>query len=95
VARAAVLARDACARGQRALAHLLELGPRRDLLGEQRGLNAVEEALEPPDELCLRDPKLGVRRNLVLGERQRQALQLVAEFGGKPLLELGPPPAAA
>ena len=35
-------------------------GARRHLLGEQRGLDAVEQALEPADELGLGDPQLGV-----------------------------------
>jgi hypothetical protein len=42
--------------GQTPLAHLLELGPGRHLLGEERGLNAVEEPLEPAHELGLGDP---------------------------------------
>ena len=57
---AAGLARHDDARRQRALAHLLQLGARRHLLGEQRGLNAVEQALQPADELRLRDPELRV-----------------------------------
>ena len=47
--------------GQRA-AHLLELRPRGHLLGVDRGLDAVEEALEPADQLGLGDPQLGVGR---------------------------------
>ena len=43
------------------LAHLLELVLRLHLLGEQRGLDAVEEAFEPADELGLRDAQLGRR----------------------------------
>src|SRR4051794_5470350 len=42
-------------RWQRA-AHLLQLCPGSHLLGVDRGLDAVEEALEPADELGLRDP---------------------------------------
>src|SRR3954470_12933809 len=40
-------------------AHLLELLARLHLLREERGLDAVEEALEPPDELGLGHPQLG------------------------------------
>ena len=43
-------------------AHLLQLCARRHLLREQHGLDAVEQALEPADELRLRDPELGVGR---------------------------------
>src|SRR5207244_8916916 len=41
-----------------ALAHLLELALRLGLLGEERGLDAVEESFEPADELGLRDAQL-------------------------------------
>ena len=41
------------ARRERAT-HLLQLGPRGHLLGVDRGLDAVEQPLEPTDELCLR-----------------------------------------
>ena len=61
---------------------------RRHLLGEQRGLDAVEQAFEPADQLGLRDPQLGVRRHSVLAERQRQPLELVAQFRRQPVLEL-------
>ena len=73
-------------RRQRA-AHLLELGPGRHLLGEQRGLDAVEQALQPAHQLGLGDPQLGVARYLVLGERQRQPLELVDELGREAVLE--------
>ena len=55
---------------RQAPAHLLQLGAGRHLLGEQRRLDAVEQALQPADELGLRDPQLGVGRDAVLGERQ-------------------------
>ena len=32
------------------------------LLGDQRGLDPVEKALEPADKLSLRDPQLGIAR---------------------------------
>ena len=61
--------------------------PGRHLLGEQRGLDAVEQALQPADQLSLRDPQLGLARHLVLGERQRQPLQLVDQLRGQAVLE--------
>src|SRR4051812_963767 len=39
----------------RLAAHLLELHPRRHLLREQRRLDAMEQPLEPADQLRLRD----------------------------------------
>ena len=41
-------------------AHLLELRPGGHLLGVHRGLDPVEEPLEPADQLGLGDPQLGV-----------------------------------
>src|SRR3712207_4024816 len=73
---------------QRAAAHLLQLGPGGHLLGEQRGLDAVEDALQPADQLGLGDAQLGVRRGLALAERERDPLQLLAELRGQALLEL-------
>ena len=66
------LARRAGTRRQPA-AHLLQLRPRRHLLGEQRRLDAVEQALQPADQLGLRDPQLGVAGGGVVGERQCSA----------------------
>ncbi len=63
------------------LAHLLELLTGRDLLGEQRRLDAVEQPLEPADELGLGDPELAVARDLVVLERQRQRAQLLLQIG--------------
>ncbi len=40
--------------------HLLQLGARSHLLGEQRGLDAVEHTFQPADELGLRDAQLGL-----------------------------------
>ena len=71
-----------------ASAHLLQLLARGHLLGEQRGLDAVEQAFEPADQLGLRDPQFGVRRHAVVGERQREPLEFVAQFGRQPVLEL-------
>src|SRR5512139_340784 len=74
------------ARRQRPLpAHLLQLLTRGHLLGEQCGLDAVEQALEPADELGLGDAQFGVRRHGVLGERQREALELLAKLGCQPV----------
>src|SRR5690606_25868810 len=73
---------------QRALAHLLQLGAGGHLLGEQRGLDAVEQALQPTDQLGLRDAQLGVGRHRLLGERQGQPFQLVPQLRRQPLLEL-------
>src|SRR5438552_2516321 len=66
---------------------LLQLRTSRHLLGEQRGLDAVEEALEPPHELGLRDAQLGVGGRLV-GKRQRELRQLVAQLWREALGEL-------
>ena len=74
--------------GDRAAAHLLELRARRHLLGEQRGLDAVEEPLEPADQLRLGDPQLGLAGHGIVGERQRDALQLLDQLGRQALLEL-------
>jgi hypothetical protein len=73
---------------QRLPPDFLELGAGGHLLGEQRGLDAVEHALQPAHQLGLGDPQLGVRRRLALGERQRDPLQLVAQLGRQALLEL-------
>ena len=71
--------------GRQRPAHLLELRPGGHLLGEQGGLDAVEQALQPADQLGLGDPQLGLARRVVLGERQREPLELLDQFGGQPL----------
>ena len=68
--------------------HLLELCPRRHLLGEQRRLDAVEQPLQPADQLGLGDPQLRLARHPVVGERQREPLQLLDQLGREALLEL-------
>ena len=68
------------------VAHVLELALGLHLLGEQRGLNAVEQTFEPTDELGLRDAQLGLARG-VARERQRDVGELLAEVGGEDLLE--------
>ena len=55
-----------------AATHPLELLTGSDLLGEQRGLDAVEQALQPADELGLGDAELAVGRDLAVLERQGQ-----------------------
>jgi hypothetical protein len=52
----------------------------------------VEQALQPADELRLGDPQLGLARRGVALERQRQTLQLLAEFRGESVLQLGDGP---
>ena len=47
--------------GEGSLAHLVQLGPGRHLLGHQDSLVAVEQALQPPDQLGVGDPELGIR----------------------------------
>ena len=68
--------------------HLLQLRPRRHLLGEQRRLDALEQALQPADQLGLRDPQLGVAGGGVVGERRAQPVQLVAQLRRQALLQL-------
>ena len=63
----------ACTRRQ-AAAHLLQLGPRGHLLREQGCLDAVEQPLQPADELGLGDPQLGFGRDALLGERRGEDL---------------------
>src|SRR5580693_5810182 len=74
-------------RGQRALSHLLQLRTRGHLLGEQRGLDAVEQPLQPADQLSLRDPQLGIRRNGALSERQGETVEFVTQFRRQPFFE--------
>ena len=56
--------------GHELASHLLELLAGGQLLGEERGLDAVEEALQPADELGLGHPQLGFGRHLAVGERR-------------------------
>ena len=69
--------------------HVLELLAGGHLLGEQRGLDAVEEALEPADELGLRQPQLDLGRRAVADEREGEALELVTEVRRQGRAELG------
>ena len=67
-------------RSRRQLADLLELLASGELLGEQRGLDAVEQALQPPDELRLGDADLALGGHLTVTERQGEHLQLVLQI---------------
>ena len=71
-------------RRQRA-AHPGQLLLRGHLLGDQSGLDAVEQPLEPADQLRLRDPQLGVAGR-ARPERQRDPVELLDELGRQPCL---------
>ena len=66
---------------------LIELGFRGHLLCEQGRLNAMEQPLEPSDELGLRDAKLGVARRRVAGEREGEPVELQDQFWRQALLQ--------
>jgi hypothetical protein len=53
---------------------------------DQSSLYAVEEAFQPPDQLGLRDPELGVARSGLV-EGQGDAVEFVHEFGGEAVFE--------
>ena len=63
------------------VAHVLELLAGGHLLGEEGGLDAVEQALEPADELGLGQAQLDVARDLGLVEGQGQPIELLAQVG--------------
>ena len=65
--------------GKAPLAHDLELVLGGHLLGEEGGLNAVEQPLEPSHELGLGHPQLGFARCLPLAQRKGQTAQLIAQ----------------
>lgn len=65
---------------QRSLAHLFQLLSCRHLLGEQGGLDAVEQAFQPADQLSLGDPQFGIRGCRIFGERQHEPLQFFAQL---------------
>ena len=69
-------------------AHVLELLARRHLLREQRRLDAVEQTLEPADQLRLCDAQLDIGGRDVGPERQRQPVELVAQVRGQRGAEL-------
>ena len=74
--RVAVLDEDRGPAHRQRPTHLLQLSAGRHLLGEQSRLAAVEQPLEPADQLRLGDPQLGVARRRVLTEGKRDPLQL-------------------
>src|SRR5258708_7574842 len=51
------------------------------------GLDPVEQALQPADELSLSDPQFGLARYLVLGERQGQPLKFLDKLRCQPVLK--------
>src|SRR5690606_7669150 len=63
-------------RQRRPTAALVQWPPGRRLLRHQRGLDAVEEPLQPAHQLRLGDPQLRLAGGGLLGERQRQPTQL-------------------
>src|SRR6266704_2873748 len=73
--------------GQCAAAHLLQLRARGHLLGEQRGLDAVEETFEPAHELCLGDAQFCLGRDAV-AEGQGEPFELVAQLRSEAFFEL-------
>src|SRR5580658_7834148 len=85
---AGALPRGRRTRRQAPLADLLELGPRRHLLDDEGGLDPVEQALQPSDELGLGDPQLGLGRRRVGVESDGHAVELGHQVGGEPAREL-------
>ncbi len=61
--------------------HLLELLAGGHLLGEERGLDPVEQALEPADELGLGDAQLGLAGAASSSNGMGEPGQLLAEVG--------------
>ncbi len=74
--------------GRQGAAHLLELGASRHLLGEQRGLDAVEQAFQPAHQLGLGNPQLAIAGHPARLERQRQPLELIDKLGREAVLQL-------
>lgn len=80
--------RPPCRRpGKRALAHLFQLGAGGHLLGEQRGLDAVEQPLQPAHQLRLGDAQFGVRRRGVLVEGQGETVEFLTQFRRQALFQ--------
>ena len=75
-----MLAHIGTARGEAPSAHLFELGACRHLLRPECGLDAVEEALQPTDQLRLRDPYLRFGWDAL--HRDGQRLEFLLEVGG-------------
>lgn len=80
-------------------AQILELTPGGHLLGEEGGLYAVEQALQPPDELGLGHPQLALGGHLVRTERRGHPGQLglqvrrqaLGQFGDRSVVDLPQP----
>src|SRR6266446_3469554 len=80
-----------------ATAHLVDLGARLQVLCTEGGLDSLEEALEPSQQLSLGEPDLGFARGVL--ERQGQRLELVLQLlrhaflerGERPLVDLAEP----
>ena len=88
----AVLADDHAGRDHRSGRQLAQLRLRGSvfpggMLGCEGRLDAVEEALEPADQLRLGDPQLRVRRRSVLGEGKSDPFQFLDEFRGEAVFE--------
>src|SRR5437879_5400082 len=60
----------------------------RDLLRERGRLQAVEQPLEPADDLRLRDEELGLARRVTV-ERKRQVVELASKLRRQNLAQLG------
>ena len=73
--------------GRQGAPHLLELSPGRHLLSKQRGLDPVEQPLQPADQLRLGDPQLSLAGQIVLSERQREPLKLGNQLGCQTVLK--------
>src|SRR5690606_19048514 len=69
--------------------HPLELLAGRHLLGDQRRLDPVEQALEPADQLRLGHAELDLGGHRALGEVEGQLAELRRELGRQGRLELG------
>ena len=77
--------------GQGPPAHLLQLLLGRHLLRHHRGLDAVEEALQPAHQLGLGDAQLRLARGALV-ERQHDLAELLAEVLRQDLAQLGQRP---
>src|SRR5688500_637765 len=68
--------------------HVLELRLSLHLLRVERGLDAMEEALQPADELGLGDAELDLAGRVV-SKREAEPFELVDQLGREAVLELG------
>ncbi len=75
----ALLRRFRTPSGEAPAAEFLELGPCGGLLREHRGLDPVEQPLEPAHQLCLGDADLGLGGHAL--QRRRQLLEFTLEVG--------------